>query len=380
VAEVVTGTTPPTNHPDYYGNSVPFVGPADLGKSEPIIQSSKWLSDKGAKQARLLPADTVLVCCIGATIGKVGFSGTELVTNQQINALVFDQNVIFPRYAFHYCRTLREIFRHYGASTTLPILPKGRFQELEIPVPPIAEQKRIAAILDKAEELRSLRRKALVELDAIVQSIFLEMFGDPEINPKGWLTGKLQDITDFQTGYPFSSFKYTTEGEAIKLCRGANVLPGRIDWSDLASWSKAHTEAVSNFALQSGDVVMAMDRPWISEGFKIAQIRQADLPAFLVQRVARLRGKNSDSNPFIFQLLKHPAFTRHCKPTETTIPHISPGDIKTFTFPIPPLSLQQEFAQRVEAIDRLKATQRQSLAQLDTLFASLQHRAFQGEL
>ena len=85
-------------------------------------------------------------------------------------------------------------------------------------------------------------------------------------------------------------------------------------------------------------------------------------------------------NAFLFHLLNHPAFTRHCRPTETTIPHISPKDIRSFAFPVPPISLQREFARRVTAVEALKTAQRASLAELDALFATLQHRAFRGEL
>ena len=100
----------------------------------------------------------------------------------------------------------------------------------------------------------------------------------------------------------------------------------------------------------------------------------------LVQRVARIRPKRDLTNEYLFAVLSHVAFTRHCKPTETTIPHISPKDIRSFAFPLPPLPLQQTFATRIQAIESLKATHRTALAQLDALFASLQQRAFAGEL
>lgn len=137
---------------------------------------------------------------------------------------------------------------------------------------------------------------------------------------------------------------------------------------------------LDEFSLDAGDVVIAMDRPWISEGFKIARVQPEDCPALLVQRVARLRGRKEMPNAFLFHLLNHPAFTRHCRPTETTIPHISPKDIRSFTFPLPPIPLQREFARRVTAVEALKTVQRASLAELDALFATLQHRAFRGEL
>jgi type I restriction enzyme S subunit len=123
-----------------------------------------------------------------------------------------------------------------------------------------------------------------------------------------------------------------------------------------------------------------MDRPWISEGFKIASVQDTDCPSLLVQRVARLRGGKHLPNEFLFYLLKQPTFTRHCRPTETTIPHISPKDIRSFSFPLPPIALQQEFARRVGAVEKLKVAQRTALAEQDALFATLQHRAFRGEL
>jgi type I restriction enzyme S subunit len=251
---------------------------------------------------------------------------------------------------------------------------------LQIPLPPLAEQRRIAEVLDKAEALRAKRRAALAQLDSLTQSLFLDLFGNPVANPKGWPTTTIGDIAEMVTGYPFRSEEYVASGRAIRLCRGANILPGRLDWSDLAQWPESKVAGLDDFRLEPGDVLIAMDRPWISEGFKIARVQQEDCPSLLVQRVARLRGGEKLPNEFIFHLLKQPAFTRHCRPTETTVPHISPKDIRSFSFPLPPLDLQREFARRVAAVEKLKTAQRAALAELDALFASLQHRAFRGEL
>lgn len=182
------------------------------------------------------------------------------------------------------------------------------------------------------------------------------------------------------TGYPFRSEEYVETGDTVKLCRGANVLPDRIDWSDLACWPKSKIEPFSEFAMIPGDIVLAMDRPWISEGFKIAQLIEKDCPALLVQRVARIRGKQGVPNKFIFSLLRQPGFTRHYRPTETTVPHISPTEIRSFEFHLPPAELQHDFAHRARTVEKLKTAHRDSLAEMDALFASLQHRAFRGEL
>ncbi|MDP2196496.1 MAG: hypothetical protein Q8J72_10990, partial [Rhodocyclaceae bacterium] len=228
--------------------------------------------------------------------------------------------------------------------------------------------------LAQAERQCRTRRYALELSDSLLPAAFLELFGDLQSG-----SGKkveLHEITDMLTGYPFTSEEYTDAGETVRLCRGANVLPDRIDWSDLALWPKSKSHDLSRYRLQVGDVVIAMDRPWISEGFKIAQVRPEHCPALLVQRVARLRGRNGVPNAFLYHLLRHPAFTRHCRPTETTIPHISPTDIETFSFRVPSPALQQEFAALVERHERLRTTQREALRQAEHLFQTLLHRAF----
>ena len=251
---------------------------------------------------------------------------------------------------------------------------------LRMPLPPLTEQRQIAKVLDQVEALRAKRRAALAQPDNLIQSIFLNLFGDSATNSNGWPTKTLGEVTELVTGYPFRSEEYVTNGESVRLCRGANVLPGRIDWSDQACWPKSKAGEVAEFSLKVGDVVIAMDRPWISEGFKIARVLLEDCPALLVQRVARIRGLADFPNEFLFHLLSQPAFTRHCRPTETTVPHISPKDIRSFAFHVPPIELQRDFVTSVAAVEKLKQTHRSSLAELDALFASLQHRAFLGEL
>ena len=194
-----TGSTPKTNDESLFGGDIPFVTPGDLGEITPIHTATRSLTDEGAKTGTLLPAGSVLVCCIGS-LGKIGFAGRPLVTNQQINAIVFDGNKIDPRYGFFACRLLKPQLESMAPATTVPIVNKSRFSELNIPVPPLEEQRRIAAILDQAETLRTQRRTALALLDRLTQSLFLDLFGDPATNPKNWPVKKLKDLGKVITG------------------------------------------------------------------------------------------------------------------------------------------------------------------------------------
>ena len=303
---------------------------------------------------------------------EYGFGSTEF------HVIRADRERLDGRYLVHFLR--RDEIRVDGArnmtgSAGQRRVPKHYLESLSIPLLSLPEQRRIAAILDQADALRAKRREALAQLDTLTQSIFIEMFGDPVENPNGWQPVRLSDVSDIVTGFAFKSEDYVDgSSSSIKLCRGANVMPGRLDWSDLASWPASKIEQISAFQLQAGDIVMAMDRPWISEGFKVSQVSKNDCPSLLVQRVARLRGIGEVSNDYIYHLLNHPVFTAHCRPTETTIPHISPREIRSFRFHLPPVPLQRNFVNRVSCLNNLKSSQVESLKELNALFASLQHR------
>lgn len=374
VAEVITGTTPLTSHPEYYGGSIPFIGPAELGRVESITQSPKSLSYDGAKQARLLPAEAVLVCCIGATIGKVGFSGTELATNQQINALVCDKDIVFPRYVFHYCRTLESLIRHQGASTTLPLLPKGRFQEIEIPVPTLEEQKRIAEILDRSQFLISKRQEAIAQLNILTQAIFIEMFGDPVINPKGWTIEKLGKLGTLDRGIS----KHRPRN-APELLGGIYPLVQTGDVANSGGYIRHYKNTYSEVGLRQSKM-WKTGTLCITIAANIAKTGILTFDACFPDSIVGFLAKDFATIEFVRVWLSFIQKTLEETAPESAQKNINLGTLRDLSIPFPPLLLQKEFAQRVEAVEKLKATHRESLSELQALFASLQHRAFRGEL
>ena len=191
--EVVTGSTPPKANSDLWGGQIPFVTPAQLGFQPPITTADEYVTSEGADRGRLLPEGAVLVCCIGS-LGKTGTAGVPLISNQQINAIIFDPIQVDARYGYHAARSLTPLLEHFAPSTTVKIVKKSAFTEFQIPLPPLVEQKRIAGILDAADALRVKRREALAQLDTLLQSTFLDMFGDPVTNPMGWDAPPLDSV------------------------------------------------------------------------------------------------------------------------------------------------------------------------------------------
>ncbi len=150
IGEIITGTTPSKNNPNFYGNEYPLFKPSDLNGDMIIKYASDNLSKLGFDNARNLPKDTILVVCIGASIGKVGLSGVNGSCNQQINAII-PNSAFASKYLFFVCLSnyFQTILKKNASQTTLPIINKTEFSKLQIPLPPLKEQEQIASHLDE---------------------------------------------------------------------------------------------------------------------------------------------------------------------------------------------------------------------------------------
>ncbi|MEO0511673.1 MAG: restriction endonuclease subunit S [Planctomycetota bacterium] len=168
-----------------------------------------------------------------------------------------------------------------------------------------------------------------------------------------WQATSLLDEIDLLTGFPFKSDEYTEDPSGIKLVRGDNVVQGRLRWDGVKLWPRTGLEACERYLLDDGDVVLAMDRPWIEAGLKYARLTTHDLPALLVQRVARLRGGDSLDQRFLYYLIGSRAFTDHvlAVQTGTAVPHISGKQIQSFDFILPPLDEQRAIASVLGSLD-----------------------------
>ena len=168
-----------------------------------------------------------------------------------------------------------------------------------------------------------------------------------------WQAASLLDEIDLLTGFPFKSDKYTDDPSGIKLLRGDNIVQGRLRWDGVKLWPKTGLETCERYLLDNDDVVLAMDRPWIEAGLKYARLTTHDLPALLVQRVARLRGGDSLDQRFLYYLIGSRAFTDHvlAVQTGTAVPHISGKQIQSFEFILPPLDEQRAIASVLGSLD-----------------------------
>ena len=188
-----------------------------------------------------------------------------------------------------------------------------------------------------------------------------------------WEETTLGAEVDLITGFPFKSEHYTESNESIRLVRGDNIVQGAMRWESVKKWPLSQCTEHELFQLREGDVVLAMDRPWIEAGLKYSAISKYDLPCLLVQRTARLRGGRRLDNGYLRYLVGSHEFTQHIHAitTGTAVPHISGKQIKDFAFTLPPLAEQKAIASVLGALDDKIELNRRMNATLEAMARAL---------
>ena len=328
---------------------------------------------------------TVLYCKLRPYLNKVVVADDDGVATTELVPLRCDESKVLPHYLAHFLRsaTFLAFATNVVAGAKMPRMVMSEFWSYPVPLPPLEEQRRIAAILDQAETLRTQRRTALALLDSLTQSLFLDMFGDPVANDRGWphsLTlGEVADIASGVTKGRKLDGKVTREVPYLAV---ANVQDKTLRMDGLKT-IEATEDEIARYRLQKDDLLLTEggDPDKLGRGtlwneelpecihqnhiFRVRLNHAALHPLFLNWLVGSTRGKNY--------------FLRSAKQT-TGIASINMTQLRSFPLLVPPLPLQQTFATRIAAIEALKTTHRQALAALDALFAALQQRAFTGAL
>ena len=197
-AEVVSGSTPKTNIDEYWNGEYIWITPAEIDNSSKYIyDSERKITEAGVKSCslKLLKKNTVILTS-RAPIGKVALAGNDLYCNQGFKNLVCDESIIYPKYIYYWLISKKEYLNSLGRGATFKEISKKIVEEIQVPVLSIDDQKRMAQILDKSQDLIDKRKEQIELLDELVKSRFIEMFGDPVTNPKGWEVRKLNELCD----------------------------------------------------------------------------------------------------------------------------------------------------------------------------------------
>lgn len=365
---------------------------ADVGDGRYINKSSRFLTNTKAKELRctFLQPNDILIARMPDPLGRACiFPGSKMpcVTVVDVCILRPDSKIVDVNWLLRMINSpdFRQQLNKFILGTTRQRISRKNLEKIHFPLPPLAEQKRIAAVLDKADAVREKRRRALNRLDALLQSVFLDMFGDPVSNPKGWETSTVGKYAKLQGGYAFKSNDYVTDSN-VKLVKISNVHYEKLTWDDIDLLPESFLSKYSDFSLKNGDIVVSLTRPIIKslDSVKVAQITNEDLPCLLNQRVGRFIIKNSDILSDVFLL--YFCYSKHFKIevakycSESLQPNVSNKQIEDIKMILPPISLQLNFEEIAKKIKSSIKTSKENLLTSEKLFQSLQQRAFASEL
>ncbi|MER0216602.1 MAG: hypothetical protein DU481_10550 [Nitrosomonas sp.] len=436
IATISTGSTPTTKVITNFGGITPFVKPSDLDDYfKAIVSAEQTLSDEGVQQSKLLRPGAVLVSCIG-NLGKVGITAVPVVTNQQINAVEFELSIVFDRYGYYYCKTLKSWMIKNASSTTISILNKSRFSNAAFLIAPLNEQKRIADKLDsilarvdacrerldcipailkrfrqavltaatsgklteewREQFLRNINAKSLAaEIHAIhdeagghkmgnaaaptegVHDLSLEMF------PDGWELVTLRDVVSPDRPITYGILKPGPElNEGIPYIRVADFPCNKLNLGTIRKTSRQIDEEFRRSRLRSGDLLLSI-RGTVG---RIVKIPNELAGANITQDSARLSVQPIVNRDFVFYYLQSSMAQYRMKKSVkgVAVRGINIGDVRALQLPLPSFSEQTEIVRRVEELfayaDRIEARYHAARAQTDKLTPAILAKAFRGEL
>ena len=368
VGQIVTGFTPSTkDESNYSPKEYCFVKPSDLPSQgiADIEETEYFVSQVGLSKSRVLPTGSVLVSCIGS-IGKIGILTKEACSNQQINAII-PQDETDSRFIAYSLYAQRFVLESIANAPVVPIINKTDFSKIRIGIPPKSTQLAIVSELDKINELIRLKKEQLKDFDNLAQSLFYEMFGDPVENEKGWEVKTFGEIGSVERGAGISKKNFVKEGlPCIHYGQLHTILGPRttkhftsIPHNLLPKYKIAHT----------GDLVMAITSEDV-EGSCKSTVWLGDYDIIVGSDAAIFHHKQDGTFLSYYTMTK--AFfnekAKYAKGFKVT--HISAKEIEKIPVYLPPLSLQQLFAQRIEQIEREKSEVQKSIQDLETLLAS----------
>jgi len=277
------------------------------------------------------------------------------------------------KYLYHYLRQLRLYDGGYDRHFKY-------LKRAEVVLPPLAEQRRIAEVLDRAEALRAKRRAALAQLDSLTQSLFLDLFGDPATNAKGFPTMPLASLVRDDDTINYGVVQPGDDlDEGVSLVRVGDLIDGKVKHSDLKRIAPSIEAAYKRSRLRGHEVLLVC----VGATAGLVAIADETVRGFNIARaIARIPLADGSDPIFVAAYLRTDRAQRHFQNELRTVaqPTLNIKQICELPVVYPPLERQREFARRVRAVEKLKRAQRASLAELDALFATLQHRAFRGEL
>ncbi len=375
IADVIAGQSPPSTTYNDKGEGLPFFqGKTDFGKKHPTTRI--WCSEP---KKIALPNDILI--SVRAPVGPVNIANKKSCIGRGLSAIrPKDGNSL--DFIFYFLKSNERLIAKNASGSTFRAITQKDLKEIKIPIPEkLEDQIRIANILSRAEALISKRKESIQLLDELLKSTFLDMFGDPVRNEKGWENNILGRYTlMIGSGSTPKGGKDVYQRTGTYFIRSQNIRMNKIDYSDIYCISEDIHNNMKRTWLKNKDVLLNITGASIG---RVATFYGDDDSANVNQHVSIIRTKKEYLQPrFLEYQIAHDNFQKKALASSAggTREAFTFEQIKKFEFILPPIEKQAEFTQIVEKVESIKTKYQESLQELEKLYASLSQKAFKGEL
>lgn len=371
---VVGGATPKSDNPNYWGGNIPWTTPKDLSDLDDkfLSDTPRKITAQGLKScsAELLPSNSILFSS-RAPIGHVAINTVPMATNQGFKSLVPGPRV-FSGFLYWWLKCRRAQLELLGNGATFKELSKAIVERIEVPLPPLDEQKRIAEILDHADDLRRKRRQAIELLNQLGHAIFYEMFGDPNMNSGNWPIATVGEFTDCIVPGRDKPKSFTGDIPWITTSEIAHL-----DYTSAqhakAGLSYHEVREVRARVIPANSVIMTC----VGD---LGKISIAGEPMVINQQLHSFQCGPNVEPIFLMFILSHRQSWMTKMATQTTLPYMNKAICNSVPIFVPPLHLQKAFSARISLLADTRKPMRAEADKFEDLAQALQHRAFRGEL
>ncbi|QXC58897.1 restriction endonuclease subunit S [Vibrio mimicus] len=378
--KITSGGTPSRKKSEYYdGGDIHWVKTGDL-HNKYVRSASEFITQEGlaSSSARLYPKGTVLVAMYGATIGACSILDIEAATNQACAAFTPTEKVD-PVFLYYLLKHSKPAFVKAGSGGAQPNISGTFLKNFEIPLPPLEEQKRIAAILDKADAIRQKRKQAIALADEFLRSVFLEMFGDPVTNPKGWEVKEVSTVCTEIVDCVNRTAPTVDYETPYKMIRTTNVRDKKINLSETRYVEfETYKTWVRRLKPQKGDLIFTREAPAGEAG-----VIETDDFIFLGQRTMHFRPNQTLIHPvFLLHELTASGVKRQIVKLSagSTVTHLSVPECKKFLIRVPNIEKQLSFVKLARELEKQINRSSEFFRESEVFFNALSQKAFSGQL
>ncbi|HEY5533480.1 MAG TPA: restriction endonuclease subunit S [Ignavibacteria bacterium] len=370
IVKIVSGGTPSRGISEYWGGKIPWVKISDM-ISRYVDKTEEYITEEGLNNSatKILPKGTLLIS-IFATVGRTAILGLNASTNQAIVGLIPKSKDIDIQFLKYVLDSEIESLKYRSRGVAQNNINTSILSDIKIPLPSLEEQKQIAHILDKADALRQKRKQSIQLLDDYLKSVFYNMFGDPVINNKKWNLAKFSDVGTLDRGRS----KHRPRN-APHLLGGKYPL---IQTGDIAN-SKGY---IRFFSQTYSDEGLKQSKMWkkgtlcITIAANIAKTGILTFDACFTDSVVGFIPNSKTNVEYIQYWLSYLQKRLEDTAPESAQKNINLEILRKLIVPIPPISLQNQFANIFEQVEQTKSKMEESLKEIDNLFNSLMNKFF----